>query len=166
MKKFFVIAAFIAIASSACNNQQSKNIDAQEIDSLLNKWHQAAANADSLAYFALFDSSAVFIGTDPGERWTMGEFRTYVIPFFRQGRGWNFEAIERNIRSDESGNFVWFDERLKTWMGPCLSTGILRKEGEQWKLVHYHLAFTVPNEDIRDVLEMLDSLQKNRLPNQ
>ena len=157
MRTASLIGLLLVITTSiSCTRQEEANPEPALIDSLLNAWHQAAATPDSNAYFGLMDSSAVFIGTDPEERWTPEEFRGYVMPFFREGRGWDFKAVERNMRPLAPGMLV-FDEKLDTWMGPCLSTGIMQLRDGQWKIMHYHLAFTVPNEDIKEVLEMLAS---------
>ena len=45
------------------------------VASVLDDWHQAAAQADGLRYFEHLAESAVFMGTDPAERWTKAAFQ-------------------------------------------------------------------------------------------
>lgn len=151
-----LVLPIIAMMTFSCNQamEEQKATDYQQLGQQIDQWHQAAADADTLTYFGLMDASSVFIGTDPEERWTLSEFQDYVMPFFREGRGWDFKASNRKFRS-LCKNHVLFDESLDTWMGPCFGTGVMERTGEEWKIIHYHLAFTVPNEDIGDVIEML-----------
>lgn len=152
-----LLAAITALALFSCSPSSTDDeADFALTDSLLNTWHKAAAEADSVVYFGMMDSSCVFIGTDPGERWNYKAFRAYVMPFFRDGRGWDFKALERNFRKAGQGDVILFDERLDTWMGPILTTGIMEMMNGEWKIIHYQLGFTVPNEQIREVIKMLE----------
>ncbi len=51
-----------------------------EIAKTLDAWHAAAAKPDEAAYFAFFTQDAVFLGTDPGERWPLDAFRKWAHP--------------------------------------------------------------------------------------
>ena len=55
------------------------------IDSMLDEWHLAAANADFDAYFGLMTDDGVFLGTDATENWQNAEFRTFSKPYFERG---------------------------------------------------------------------------------
>ena len=99
------------------------------------------------------DSISVFVGTDAGEVWTKKQFKTFSKPYFDKGKAWDFTAIDRNIYIDESGKIVWFDELLNTWMGICRGSGVLKKINNQWKIKHYVLSVTVPNDDIDKVIK-------------
>jgi len=68
--------------------------------------------ADLEGYFELFTPEAVFLGTDPGERWSVEEFRAYAEPLFRQGRGWTYRPAERHVVVASGGGTAWFDELL------------------------------------------------------
>jgi hypothetical protein len=45
---------------------------------------------------------------------------------------------------------AWFDE-LSTQMKICRGSGVLVKIGNDWKIKHYVLSMTVPNENVEVV---------------
>ena len=51
---------------------KAQNIN--ELNALVDQWHQAAAKADFKAYFEITGDKFVFLGTDPKERWEKKEF--------------------------------------------------------------------------------------------
>ena len=119
------------------------------IDSMLDEWHLAAANADFDAYFGLMTDDGVFLGTDATENWQNAEFRTFSKPYFERGKAWNFTAVERNIYLDANGETAWFDEVLDTQMKLCRGSGVVKKIGDEWKVAHYVLSIAVPNENVK-----------------
>ena len=125
------------------------------IAALLDRWHQAASQADSSVYFgALVPDSAVFIGTDDTERWTTEAFRTWSRPHFQNGKGWTFRPKDRKISLD--AQTAWVDERLDSpHMGACRGTAVLRKINGEWKIALYSLSFSVPNPRADAVMEAL-----------
>jgi len=123
----------------------------EQINTVVTAWHQAATDANFDAYFGKMTNDAVFIGTDASENWKNKEFKEYCKPYFDNGKAWNFTAIERNIYSTEK-NTAWFDELLNTQMGICRGSGVVKKVGGQWKIAHYVLSITIPNEQIREVI--------------
>ncbi len=115
------------------------------IAAVLDDWHAAAAASDEARYFGHFTDDAVFLGTDATERWDVTAFRAYAHPHFEAGRGWAFRAIRRAVIVE--GRLAWFDEDLETArLGPCRGSGVLRWDGERWRIAHYNLTLTVPNE--------------------
>jgi hypothetical protein len=74
------------------------------------------------------------------------QFQAFAKPFFDRGKAWSFKAIERHIYVDKSGKMAWFDE-LSTQMKICRGSGVLVKIGNDWKIKHYVLSMTVPNEN-------------------
>ena len=34
------------------------------------------------------------------------------------------KTLERHIYTSKSGDFIWFDELLDTWMGACRGSGV------------------------------------------
>lgn len=137
------------------------------LDRLLDQWHLAASRADFEGYFGPMAQDAVYIGTDPSEHWTLSEFRAFVKPYFEKGRGWTFQAVERNVFVDPGGNFAWFDEVLDSpHMKLCRGSGLLKKENGQWKLAHYVLSILVPNALVGEVVglkaPMDDALLKEK----
>ena len=119
------------------------------IDSMLDEWHLAAANADFDAYFGLMTDDGVFLGTDATENWQNAEFRTFSKPYFERGKAWSFAAVERNIYLDANGETAWFDEVLDTQMKLCRGSGVVKKIGDEWKVAHYVLSIAVPNENVK-----------------
>ena len=71
--------------------------DKELINKVLNDLHQYASEADGAKYFSLFDSDAVFFGTDATERWSINEFQEYALKRFENGTGWTYYPINRNI---------------------------------------------------------------------
>ena len=137
----------------------------QATNQLLDRWHKAAAEADYDVYFNQMTNSAVFIGTDASENWTKQAFQEYAKPHFDKGKAWTFKVLERNVYQGES--VIWFDELLDTQMGLCRGSGVLRLEDDQWKIAHYVLSVTVPNEEIKGVVTLKqtsDSLLKAKIP--
>ena len=112
----------------------------------------AAAEANFDAYFGKMDTISVFIGTDASENWTKKEFSDFSKPYFDKGKAWDFKTLERNIYVNTSGDFVWFDELLNTWMGTCRGSGVLEKKGETWKIKHYVLSVAIPNGDVQKII--------------
>jgi hypothetical protein len=117
-----------------------------EIDSLINLWHHAAATADEESFFGRMSADGIYIGTDATERWLRDELKTWSMKYFERESAWNFKPLSRNVRLGPGGQIAWFDELLDTWMGTCRSTGILEKRESEWRIVHYQLSVTLPNE--------------------
>ncbi|PKD20718.1 hypothetical protein APR41_13685 [Salegentibacter salinarum] len=142
----------------------SLNISAQEksrIDKVLTQWHQAAAEANFDKYFSLITKDGVFIGTDAIENWQNTEFREFSKPYFDRGKAWNFTTLERNIYTEENSETAWFDELLNTQMGICRGSGVLQKTKDGWKIKHYVLSLTVPNENVEEVTQLKKEYDQN-----
>jgi len=125
------------------------------IDSLINEWHHAAAIADEKAFFGFMTEGAVYIGTDTSERWQRDELAKWSEKYFQRPSAWDFKPISRNITFGPAKNIAWFDELLDTWMGVCRSTGIVEWVDDQWKLVHYQLSLTLPNDQLNDFRKLI-----------
>jgi len=121
-----------------------------ELNRLLDGFHQAASRADFSDYFSRFAQESVFLGTDASERWTLKEFKAYTKPHFAGGRGWTYEPLERFWRI--SGNVAWFDEQLDNEnLGRCRGSGVAVFEQGRWKVAQYNLALLIPNDIVDDV---------------
>ncbi|MBX3271416.1 MAG: nuclear transport factor 2 family protein [Sandaracinaceae bacterium] len=128
--------------------------DAAAVGRALDEWHAAAAASDAPRYFAAFTDDAIFLGTDATERWTVAELRAYAERPFAQGRGWVMRAVRRDVVVE--GELAWFDEDLEAVnLGPARGSGVLRREGGRWRIAHYNLAITVPNERFAAVRALL-----------
>lgn len=161
--KSFLFAG-VATVLFSCQEKQAdspnENLISQAENSL-DSWHQAAANADFDTYFGLMTNDAVFIGTEATENWQAEDFKAYSKPHFDKGKAWSFTSIERNMYLDENKKLIWFDELLDTQMGICRGSGILQLQGTVWKVKHYVLSMTIPNDLTKDIVshkEEWDSL--------
>lgn len=147
MKKFYLL--LFLIFSISISAQEKPNID-----NVLTQWHKAAAEANFDEYFGLMTKEGVFIGTDATENWQNDDFREFSKPYFDRGKAWSFTTLERNIYTEENSKIAWFDELLETPMGICRGSGVLQKTEEGWKIAHYVLSITIPNENIEEVTKL------------
>ena len=53
------------------------------------------------------------------------------------------------------GKMAWWDELLDTWMGVCRGSGVLIQTEQGWKIKHYNLAVTIPNDKINGFIELV-----------
>jgi hypothetical protein len=128
----------------------------RDIDTTLNRFHQAASNADGATYFSLFAPEGVFIGTDATERWTVDEFKAYATPYFSKGKGWTYVPRARHVQLSPQGDVAWFDEILDSdAYGLCRGSGVLRRVGGMWLICQYHLTIPIPNDLSRKVVTMI-----------
>ncbi len=95
MKHYFYFLIFALLYS--CNNTVSKQESIVAVNTVMNQWHQAAANADFDTYFSIMTDDAHFIGTDATENWNKTDFMKFSKPFFDKGKAWNFKVLDRNI---------------------------------------------------------------------
>ena len=157
----FILIGFLATTGVA---QQSS--EKETIDTMLVSWHKAAAEANFDTYFGMMTDDAVFIGTDATENWQISEFRSFSKPYFDKGKAWTFTTLERNIYLDTNKNTAWFDEHLKTQMGICRGSGVVKKVNGVWKVKHYVLSIAIPNENVSEITAMKkewDSLQMQKM---
>ncbi|SFQ72755.1 nuclear transport factor 2 family protein [Flavobacterium akiainvivens] len=157
MKKLTPYLALTSLAISLfiwLKPQESINTkdETATIKTLLDNWHAAAARADYDGYFGKIAEDGRYIGTDATENWDKTAFAAFSKPYFDKKTVWDFKALERNVYFSKDGKTAWFDEFLDTWMKGCRGSGVLTKEGKEWKIKHYVLSMTVPNEVVDDVL--------------
>ena len=159
MKKFKVVTFIMLCTLVGCKDQEkpvviNKELEKEVICEKLDAWHKNAAEANFEAYFNGMTNDGIFIGTDVTENWTINEFKNFSKPHFDIGKAWDFKAIDRNIYLYHNNELAWFDEVLDTWMGVCRGSGVVRKVNGQWKIQHYVLSLTVPNDNINSVIEI------------
>jgi hypothetical protein len=157
MKKLILLTSALSIAATLYLNQPTAINTKDEtaaINTLLNDWHAAAGKADYKAYFDNISADAHYIGTDATENWTTKAFAAFAKPHFDKGKAWNFKALERHVFFDKDGKTAWFDELLDTQMKICRGSGVLEKEGKTWKIKHYVLSMTVPNDVSKEVIPL------------
>jgi len=121
---------------------------------MLDSFNRAAARADFNAYFNYYAADAIFSGTDATERWDKPAFMAWAKPIFQKGRAWDFTALERHVYFDTTGRLAWFDELLNTQMKICRGSGVLVKQGNDWKIKQYILSTTIPNDQLDSVIKI------------
>lgn len=145
-----ILYSLIALLFSIlCFSQSEK-----QIDQFLDNWHLAAAKADSDLFFGSMTEDARYIGTDASENWKRDELKEWSKKFFERESAWDFKKIQRNIYMYEDQKLAWFDETLDTWMGVCRGSGVVIWTNDGWKLKHYVLSVTLPNEKTKEFLEI------------
>lgn len=157
MKKIFFFLSILSIGTTAYFSYEAPVTTADEkkvINELLDNWHAAAAKGDYNGYFGKIAEDGRYIGTDATENWDKKAFAAFSKPYFDRGKAWDFKAVERNIYFSKNGKTAWFDELLDTWMKGCRGSGVLEKDGKEWKIKHYVLSMTVPNEITQEVLPL------------
>lgn len=151
MKK---IALLFLVLLISCNETKDISSEKKSINQLLDNWHKAAAEANFDNYFNAMAEESIFIGTDATENWNKVEFMAFAKPYFDKGRAWSFTALERNIYFSKDGKNAWFDELLNTQMKICRGSGTLEKSNNEWKIKHYVLSMTIPNENVDAVIKI------------
>ncbi len=131
-----------------------------EIDTIMNRWHRAAAVADEDVFFGLMTENADYVGTDPTEHWKRDELKKWSEKFFQRDSAWDFKPKKRIVYFTQNGQYAWFDELLDTWMGDCRGSGILHKTAEGWRIEQYVLSMTVLNDLTKSYLKILEEYQK------
>ena len=156
MNKIISLSFFLVFLIS-CGSVKNVSLEEKKaikttVNTVLNNWHLAASEANFDGYFEKMDSVSVFIGTDASENWKKKQFQNFSKPYFDKGKAWDFKTLERTIYVNSSGDFVWFDELLNTWMGTCRGSGVLEKTSNGWKIKQYVLSVTIPNDDMQAVI--------------
>jgi len=150
---FLLLSLCISIYTFAPKSLDIKD-ETTVINSLLNNWHAAAGKADYNAYFDKIADDGHYIGTDASENWDKKAFAAFAKPYFDKGKAWNFKTLERHVFFSKDGKTAWFDELLDTQMKICRGSGVLEKEGKAWKIKHYVLSMTVPNDVSKEVIPL------------
>jgi hypothetical protein len=152
--RIFCFLLFITLLTGYKKGPVGIEDDKKQIAAMLDSFNLAAARADFKGYFNYFTSDAIFIGTDPTERWDKQQFMVWAKHYFDRGRAWNFKSIDRHIYIGENKNFAWFDELLNTQMKICRGSGVVVKKGTEWKIQQYVLSITMPNDQIEGAVKL------------
>ena len=164
MRKIVII--LVGLILIGCKSTQPKNSEnvKSEINLVLDNWHKAAAEANFNNYFNVMTEDAIYIGTDPTENWNKQEFIKFAKPYFDRGRAWNFTALERNVYFSSDMKTVWFDELLNTQMKICRGSGVLvLDEKGNWKIKHYVLSMTIPNDNTDEVIKIKSLIEDKEI---
>jgi len=148
---------FLLLLGTPC----AASSDSSRVAGVLDDFHAAAAQADAARYFSHFAPHAVFLGTDPGERWTLEEFKAFALPYFEKGRGWTYTRQSRHIQLGPDQQTAWFDELLhNASYGLCRGSGVLVKIGGEWKIAQYNLSIPIPNSVAQQIVTIIQQGQK------
>ena len=154
MRKLILITLSLLLFSSFITVHNQVVTEQDAINRVLDDWHKSAAEANAKQYFEALTEDAVYIGTDATENWNKKAFEAFARPYFDQGKAWDFKPLERHIYLSKDKKTAWFDELLDTWMKVCRGSGVMVKVGNKWKIQHYVLSMTVPNDDTNTVIKI------------
>jgi len=159
MKKKFLILSLLSLFVSCIEPKEKVTETSKEaINTFLDNWHKDAAETNFDAYFNAIANDGIFIGTDATENWNKKEFMAFSKPYFDKGKAWSFTSLERNLFFSEDGKTAWFDELLNTQMKTCRGSGVLVRINNEWKIKHYVLSMTIPNENSNEVISIKSAI--------
>jgi SnoaL-like domain len=157
--RIFYLFLIVVLLTGYKNYPANTDDDKKQISSMLDSFNLAAARADYIGYFNYYTSDAIFIGTDPTERWDKQQFMVWAKKYFDKGKAWNFKSIDRHIYIGENKNIAWFDELLNTQMKICRGSGVVVKKGGMWKIQQYVLSITMPNDQIAGAIKLKAAME-------
>ena len=157
---FLLITIFFQLCCKAQNTTETHKAN---INKVIDQWHLDAAKPNFKNYFDAMHQESVFIGTDATENWNKEQFMTFAKPFFDRGKAWNFTSLQRNIYFSEDKKTAWFDELLNTQMKICRSSGVLIDTENGWKIKHYVLSMTIPNDNSDEVVKLKTLLEDKEI---
>ena len=121
-----------------------------ELADVIQRFYQAFASSDieALERMSSDDEGAVGIGTDPDEWWVGG--RDIKAAMREQLADAQLTIRPGSPEIGQAGDVGWFADRPVFLTAdrreiPCRLTGVLRREGGEWKLVQSHTSIGVPN---------------------
>ncbi len=123
--------------------------DRHRISEVLDRHLEAAKNKDVFALLQAFVPDGFFFGTDDTERWSVEELAKRLQ---ESDHGWDMtHSSERGMWStdpdDCSVESVHFLELIThTERGAMRGSGVVVKQGKDWKIACYILSFSIRNE--------------------
>jgi len=154
MKRIILaLAMLIALLVSAPATQRPA---ARDVAIMLDDWYDAADKGDGPRFFQHFTDDAVFLGTDPEERWTISEFRARYQSFFDGHHAWTYVPNGRHVFLSPDRKTGWFDEGLHSpKYGELRATGVVVRSQGTWKIAQYNLSIPIPNALVPRMAELL-----------
>ncbi len=128
--------------------------ESAEVKSAVRRYYEAIAAGDAQVMEELFSrqGGTLLIGSDPNEWWAGYDtaMHAWKAQFEAVGGGFPIKAGDPQAYSE--GSVGWFADRPAISMPdgtelPVRLTGVLHKEGGEWKLVQSHVSIGVPNEE-------------------
>jgi hypothetical protein len=140
---FFLVLFFSFVAAADDNNA-----DLELVNKVIDDFHDAA------------------LGTDEWERWPKHpDFADYVASRFKDGVGWNYKSVERNVSFSAASDIAWFDEVVFSEQnGRFRGTGVLSRQDGRWKIAHYAMSFLVLNDNWEEVIELTRKTKEQKEP--
>ncbi|MHC5065104.1 MAG: nuclear transport factor 2 family protein [Planctomycetota bacterium] len=155
--RFATVLASLLVLPCLAAQEEDRSQEEQQVKSMLNALHIAAAVGDGEEYFRHFDENAILLATDPDERWDMQRFHEITDPVFAAGEGWTTLPMEQHVYLSADGQYAWFDERLKSARyGEMRGTGLAHKSEDRWRILQFNTVFTIPNEVFNELVERID----------
>lgn len=69
--------------------------DVDQIHALLDGYHKAAEDTDSLAYFSKMIDDTYYLGTDSMEIWSKAVYTAYAALYFAKRKAFNFKRTTK-----------------------------------------------------------------------
>jgi len=158
---YFMFSSFATLAETGKAADEFEH----QVAAFLDGWHNDAAHAD-LVYFDKMAQDGVYIGTDKSERWVRDDFKAWAKPFFDRKKAWEFHAFNRHIAYADDKSIIWFDEQLHTQMGICQASGVIRNTKDGFKIKHYQLSLTIPNDLVDHIQKEIDEFDATQAKKQ
>ncbi|CAG1002584.1 hypothetical protein PHYC_03005 [Phycisphaerales bacterium] len=131
------------------------------VAAVLDDFHDAASKADEVRYFEHFAKDAIFLGTDPTERWNLEQFRAFAVPYFQKGTGWTYAPSSRHVTVSTDGATAWFDEMLdNSKYGACRGSGVLVRAEGTWRVAQYNLSKPLYNDLLDELLPRVREFER------
>jgi ketosteroid isomerase-like protein len=164
IRQLIFLTLLLPVAATA----DDSTAEMEAIAEVLDGFHDAAAHGDNDRYLGYMTEDAVFMGTDEWERWPkQPDFIDYVGGRFKDGAGWDYRSVERQIRIADSGDTAWFDEVLYSEPnGRFRGTGVLVRTNGNWKIAHYAMSFLILNENWTEVIDLTRKTRISKAPSQ
>lgn len=154
MKNSKIFAVLLTLFCQSAVFAKVQPID--QVNSLVDSFHQFASEAKADDYFDLMADNMVFMGTDASERWSKQEFKDFALPIFSKGRGWTYTVLQRHVQLNDDATIAWFDELLNNdSYGQCRGSGVLELTSQGWKLSQYNLSVPLPNAIAKNIVEQI-----------
>ena len=161
--KLISLVLVITVALVSCDSVKNNLKNQEKINATINSWHEYASKANYDEYFKLMSANGVFIGTDATENWQIEAFKTFSKPYFDKGKAWSFNPLNRNVYLSKNQKIAWFDELLDTQMKICRGSGVVIKIKGEWRIAHYVLSMTVPNDKTTEVVNLKSQIESEEI---
>ena len=126
----------------------------QEIGAVIKKMMDALNEGDATKLDALLSDrpGAIHIGTDPSERWTKQQLLANIKEAMSVG-GNEVRAEHDEVHVDVEGDVAWTEGTGKFVnesgaQRAVRITGVLVREGGEWKVTQAHASIGLPNEEL------------------